>query len=78
MISIVGNVKSTLAKNSDFVLDTTVKKEACSPRPGPYRLYDRDARDGRCDAIALLDKRGFKEEDFALTIRRQSWQAAPA
>ncbi|MDD5450244.1 MAG: SIS domain-containing protein, partial [Candidatus Omnitrophica bacterium] len=66
LISIVGNTKSTLAKNSDFVLDATVKKEACSLGLAPTASTTAMLAMGDALAIALLDKRGFKEEDFAL------------
>ncbi len=66
LISIVGNTRSTLAKNSDFVLDTTVKKEACSLGLAPTASTTAMLAMGDALAIALLDKRGFKEKDFAL------------
>lgn len=66
LISIVGNTKSTLAKNSDFVLDTTVKREACSLNLAPTASTTAMLAMGDALAIALLDKRGFGEEDFAL------------
>jgi len=66
LISIVGNTRSTLAKNSDFVLDATVKREACSLNLAPTASTTAMLALGDALAIALLDKRGFKEEDFAL------------
>ena len=66
LISIVGNTKSTLAKNSDFVLDATVKREACSLGLAPTASTTAMLAMGDALAVALLDKRGFKEKDFAL------------
>lgn len=66
LVSIVGNTKSTLAKNSDFILDTSVKKEACSLNLAPTASTTAMLAMGDALAVALLDKRGFKEEDFAL------------
>ena len=66
LISIVGNTGSTLAKNSDFVLDTTVKKEACSLGLAPTASTTAMLAMGDALAIALLDKKGFNAEDFAL------------
>ncbi|NQU74169.1 MAG: KpsF/GutQ family sugar-phosphate isomerase [Candidatus Omnitrophica bacterium] len=66
LISIVGNKRSTLAKNSDFVLDATVKKEACSLGLAPTASTTAMLAIGDAVAIALLDRRGFKEKDFAL------------
>lgn len=66
LVSIVGNTKSTLAKNSDFTLDATVKKEACSLNLAPTASTTAMLAIGDALAVALLDKRGFKEEDFAL------------
>lgn len=66
LVSIVGNTKSTLAKNSDFVLDATVKREACSLNLAPTASTTAMLAMGDALAIALLDRRGFKEEDFAL------------
>jgi len=66
LISIVGNKKSTLAKNSDFVLDATVKKEACSLGLAPTASTTAMLAIGDALAVALLDRKGFKEKDFAL------------
>jgi arabinose-5-phosphate isomerase len=66
LISFTGNVKSALAKNSDFVLDTSVKKEACSLGLAPTASTTAMLAMGDALAVALLDKKGFKEKDFAL------------
>ena len=66
LVCIVGRTKSTLAKNSDFVLDATIKKEACSLNLAPTASTTAMLAMGDALAVALLDRRGFKAEDFAL------------
>lgn len=66
LISVVGRVNSTLAKNSDCVLDTSVKKEACSLGLAPTASTTAMLAMGDALAIALLDRRGFREKDFAM------------
>jgi arabinose-5-phosphate isomerase len=66
LISIVGNTASTLAKNSDFVLNAMVKKEACSLNLAPTASTTAMLAMGDALAVALLDRRGFKVEDFAM------------
>lgn len=65
IISITSNVESVLAKHSDVVLNLGVKEEAC-----PYDLSPTSSTTamlvlGDSLAIALLEKRGFSEEDFS-------------
>lgn len=65
IISLTGNLKSTLAKYSDVVLDVSVKKEACSLNLAPTASTTAMLAMGDALAICLLDKKGFKREDFA-------------
>ena len=65
LIAITGNKKSTLAVNADFVLDASVKKEACSLGLAPTTSTTAMLAMGDALAVALLDKKGFKEKDFA-------------
>ena len=65
LISFVGNKRSTLAKNSDFIVDTSVKKEACSLGLAPTASTTAMLAMGDALAVALLDKKGFRERDFA-------------
>jgi arabinose-5-phosphate isomerase len=65
LISLTGNTKSTLAKNSDVVIDVGVKEEACALGLAPTSSTTAALAMGDALAIALLEKRGFKEEDFA-------------
>ena len=66
LIAITGNTKSTLAKNSDVVLDASVDEEACPWDIVPTASTTASLAMGDAIAIALLDKKGFKKEDFAL------------
>ncbi|MFH1381177.1 MAG: KpsF/GutQ family sugar-phosphate isomerase [Candidatus Omnitrophota bacterium] len=66
LIAITGNKKSTLAKCADFVLDASVEKEACSLGLAPTTSTTAMLAMGDALAVALLDKKGFKEKDFAL------------
>ncbi len=65
IISLTGNVESTLAKNSDVVIDVGVKEEACPLGLAPTASTTAVLAMGDALAVVLLDKRGFKEEDFA-------------
>ncbi|MCQ9206760.1 MAG: KpsF/GutQ family sugar-phosphate isomerase [Omnitrophica bacterium] len=65
LIAIVGSVKSTLAKNADFVLDVSVEKEACSLGLAPTTSTTAMLAMGDALSVCLLDRKGFKEKDFA-------------
>ena len=65
IISLTGNSDSTLAKNSDVVINVGVKEEACPLGLAPTASTTAQLAMGDALAVALLDKRGFKEEDFA-------------
>lgn len=66
LITFTGNPDSSLAKESDAVLNVKVKKEACPFNLVPTASTTAMLALGDALAIALLDKKGFKEEDFAL------------
>jgi arabinose-5-phosphate isomerase len=66
IISMVGNPASTLAKQSDIVLDISVKEEACPHDLAPTASTTATLALGDALAIALLDKRNFTKEDFAM------------
>ena len=57
--------QSTLAQASDIVLDIMVKEEACSLNLAPTASTAAALAMGDALAISLLERRGFKEEDFA-------------
>lgn len=65
VIALTGRLQSTLAKNSEVVLDVSVDEEACPMGLAPTASTTAALAMGDALAIALLQKRGFKEEDFA-------------
>lgn len=65
IIALTGNLKSTLAKNSDVVIDVGVQEEACPLGLAPTASTTATLAMGDALAVALLDKRGFNEKDFA-------------
>jgi len=65
IIALTGGTQSTLAKESDLVLDVSVSEEACPLGLAPTSSTTATLAMGDALAIALLEKRGFKEEDFA-------------
>ena len=65
LVAMTGNVRSTLARNADYVIDTSVDREACSLGLAPTTSTTAMLAMGDAIAIALLDKKGFKEKDFA-------------
>lgn len=64
MISFTGNIKSTLAKHSDVVLDVSVLKEACPMNLVPTASTTAALAMGDALAMCLMEVRGFKEEDY--------------
>ncbi|PCI70601.1 MAG: D-arabinose 5-phosphate isomerase [Piscirickettsiaceae bacterium] len=67
LISITGNPSSTLAKQSDAHLDASTHREACPLGLAPTSSTTAALVMGDALAIALLEARGFTEEDFALS-----------
>ena len=65
LIAMTGNVKSTLAKFADHSIDVSVKREACSMGLAPTTSTTAMLAMGDALAVALLQKKGFKEKDFA-------------
>jgi arabinose-5-phosphate isomerase len=65
MVTMTGNVKSTLAEASDVVLDVGVKEEACSLNLAPTASTTVAMAVGDAIAVALLERRGFQPDDFA-------------
>jgi arabinose-5-phosphate isomerase len=60
-----GNPRSTLARHADIVLDSGVEKEACPLQLAPTASTTAQLALGDALAVALLDARGFRTEDFA-------------
>jgi arabinose-5-phosphate isomerase len=65
VLSMTGRMTSTLAKNSDVTLDVSVSEEACPMGLAPTASTTATLAMGDALAVALLQKRGFKQEDFA-------------
>ena len=66
LVSMTGNPKSTLAIKSDVTLDVSVKEEACPLGLVPTSSTTATLALGDALAMALLDKKGINEKDFAL------------
>lgn len=66
LIAITGNKKSTLAKNSDVMLNVSIKEEACPLGLAPMASTTSMLAMGDALCAALMDKRKFKRSDFAL------------
>lgn len=66
LVSLVGNPQSTLARQSDVVLDVGVAEEACPMNLAPTASSTAALAMGDALAVALLQRRGIREEDFAL------------
>ena len=66
VISMTGNISSSLARMSDVVLNTGVKREACPMGIIPTASTTATLALGDALAMVLLDKRGFKMDDYAL------------
>ncbi len=66
LIAVTGKRASTLAKNSDFVVDSSVDNEACPMGLAPTTSTTAMLALGDAMAIALLEKKKFQPKDFAL------------
>lgn len=65
LIALTGKTQSTLARAADVVLDVSIPKEACPLNLAPTASTTATLAMGDALAVALLDARGFTEEDFA-------------
>ncbi len=65
LIALTGNPDSTLGRHAVEVLDTAVEKEACPLNLAHTASTTAQLALGDALAVALLDARGFKAEDFA-------------
>lgn len=65
LVAIVGNNDSFLAKQADYVLDTTVSTEACPNNLAPTTSTTAQLSMGDALAVCLLECRAFSSEDFA-------------
>lgn len=64
-IAITGNLASALARNCDVALDAGVREEACPHDLAPTTSTTAALVLGDALAVALLEQKGFKREDFA-------------
>ena len=65
LIAMTGKPQSTLGRAADVVIDISVPKEACPLNLAPTASTTATLAMGDALAVALLDARGFTEEDFA-------------
>ncbi len=65
IISIVGDTKSTMAKNSDVILSVKVEREVCPNNLAPTTSTLATMGIGDALAVALIKERNFQAEDFA-------------
>lgn len=65
LIGLTGNGNSSLAKYADVFLDISVEKEACPLNIAPTTSTTLTMALGDALAVALMNKRGFRKEDFA-------------
>ncbi len=65
LISLTGNLQSTLARQSDVALDVGVEQEACPMGLAPTASTTAALAMGDALAMALMERKGFRPEDFA-------------
>ncbi len=65
LVAITGRADSSLARHADVVLDSAVALEACPLNLAPTASTTAQMALGDALAVALLDARGFKADDFA-------------
>ena len=65
LVTLTGKTSSTLAEASDVVLDVSVREEACSLNLAPTASTTVAMAVGDALAVALLERRGFRHDDFA-------------
>ena len=67
IISLTGNIKSSIAKSSDFHLDVSVDKEACPNNLAPTSSTTAALAMGDAIAVSLINANKFTAEDFAMS-----------
>jgi len=65
LVALVGDVNSYLAKQADYILNTTVEKEACPLNLAPTTSTTAQLAMGDALAVCLLESRSFNDADFA-------------
>jgi arabinose-5-phosphate isomerase len=65
IVALTGDLRSTLGRTADVVLDGGVREEACPLALAPTASTTAALALGDALAIVLMERRGFREEDFA-------------
>ncbi len=65
LVAMTGHVESSLGRHADIVISSAVDQEACPLNLAPTASTTAQMALGDALAVALLDARGFREEDFA-------------
>lgn len=65
LVALVGDVDSFLAKHADYILNSTVEKEACPLNLAPTTSTTAQLALGDALAVSLLEMRAFSDQDFA-------------
>ena len=65
LVTLTGNLKSTIAEASNLVLDVSVSEEACSLNLAPTASTAAAMAVGDALAVSLLERRDFRHDDFA-------------
>lgn len=65
LVAIVGNTDSFLAQQADYILDTTVEREACPFNLAPTTSTTAQLAMGDALAVCLIEGRKFTDRDFA-------------
>jgi arabinose-5-phosphate isomerase len=65
LVGMTGQPQSSLARHADYVVSSAVEEEACPLNLAPTASTTAQIALGDALAVALLDARGFREEDFA-------------
>lgn len=66
LIALLGNRDSYLARQADYIIETTVDHEACPNNLAPTSSTTAQLAMGDALAVALLEMRGFSSDDFAM------------
>jgi arabinose-5-phosphate isomerase len=65
VVALTGAPRSTVAKSADVVLDVSVREEACPLALAPTASTTATLAMGDALALVLMERKGFREEDFA-------------
>ena len=65
LVAMTGGAESSLARHADVVVSSAVDQEACPLNLAPTASTTAQMALGDALAVALLDARGFREDDFA-------------